>query len=231
MIVGGVDFNGILQLNGPKRGLFCHFLAHQIGRVDQVESFAFNNLNGDGGFTIKAGRTGAVCKGQTNIGDIAEGHNPVTIGFDRQIENVDRRIKGGGDLDRKVGIFRVNRACWDQLVVVDHDTNQLAGRHIIRFQLQRIDEHFQHLFSVPGQPGAQNRFETFNPILKILRNLQKRALWHGSRQGNDDDRKFREVKLADRISVAALGKFCLRIAHAIAYIGNDFGLIPTKFKL
>ena len=84
---------------------------------------------------------------------------------------------------------------------------------------------------MPGQACAQNRFKTFNPILKILRDLQKGTLGHGSRQGNDDDREFREVKLTDGIGVAAFGKFCLRIAHAVAHIGNDFGLIPPKFEL
>ena len=99
MIVGGADFNGILQLNGPKCGLFRHFLAHQIGRINQVEPFALHNLNGDGGFTIKSGRTRAVCEGQADIGDIAEGYNTVAIDFDWQSVNVHRRIKGGGDLD------------------------------------------------------------------------------------------------------------------------------------
>ena len=115
--------NGILQLNGPKRGLFCHFLAHQIGRVDQVESLTLHHLNGNCGVAIKTGRTCAVCEGQPDVGDIAEGHNPVTIDFDRQVVNVDRRVKGGGDLDRKVGIFRINCAGGDQLIVIDHHAN------------------------------------------------------------------------------------------------------------
>ena len=108
LIVGGVYINGILQLYGPKRSLFSHFRAHQIGRVDQVESLALYDLNGNCGVAIKTGRTCAVCEGQTDVGDIAEGHNPVTIDLDWQVVNVDRRIKGGGDLNRKVGIFRIN---------------------------------------------------------------------------------------------------------------------------
>ena len=84
---------------------------------------------------------------------------------------------------------------------------------------------------MPGQPGAQNWFKPFNPILKILRNLQQCALRYGSRQGDDDDRKFGEVKLTDRIGIAAIGEFGLRIAHAVAHIGDDFGLIPPKLKL
>ena len=127
--------NGILQLDGPKRSLFCHFFADKICRVNQVEAFALYDLNGDGGFAIKAGRAGAIGEGQPNVGDIAEGHNPVTIYLDGQSVNVDRRVKGRGDLNRKVGTFCVNRAGGDQLVVVDHHPNQFARRHIIRLQL------------------------------------------------------------------------------------------------
>ena len=127
--------DGILQLDGPKRSLFCHFVANQIGRVNQVEAFALDDLNGDGRFSIEAGRAGAIGEGQANICDIAEGHNPVTIDLDRQSVNVDRRIKGRGYLNRKVGVFCVNRAGGDQLVVVDHHANQFARRHIIGLQL------------------------------------------------------------------------------------------------
>ena len=66
---------------GQSAVCFTTLLAHQIGRVNQVEPFTLHNLNGDGGFAIKSGRSCAVCEGQADIGDIAEGHNTVAIDF------------------------------------------------------------------------------------------------------------------------------------------------------
>ena len=125
--------------------------AHLLGGADQVEAAPFDNLHGHGFFAVVARSPGPILERQTNVGQIAKGHDTVAIHLHRQAVDVALVIKAGRDLDRKRAIGRFNFTRRDQLVVVDHNLDQLCRSDVIGLKPQRIDDHLDHLVALAGQ--------------------------------------------------------------------------------
>ena len=117
------------------------------------------------------------------------------------------------------------------MVVVDHHVDQFGGRYIVGFKAQRIDRHLEHLVTTTGDPCLENGFEGFEAVLKIVGDLGHRAFGDIAAQVDDDDRKFREIDLVDRVFFKARRKLGLGRVHCISHVGDCLGFIPAEIEL
>ncbi len=208
-----------------------NLVLHQRHGVDDVEALALDHLQGDRRLSVEARGRGAVLEGQVDRGQIAQCHHPVAIHLHGQVIDVARIVEGGRDLDGEGAGFGLDLARRDELVVVAHDIDQLARRDVVAFKPQGIDHHFQHLVAIAGNACLEDRVEPFEAVLQVLGDLHHRALGHGARHVDDDDRKLGEVDLVDRILLGAAGELRLRVRHRVAHIGHDLGLVPAELEL
>ena len=158
--------NGGAQVVWPILCLGLDQFAHLGCGVDQVEPFAFDDLQRNGGFAVKTGHTFAVLERQFNVGQITQCHHAVTIGFDRQTIDILGFIKAGRDFHGKTALRAVHFARGNQLVVVAHHIDQFARGHIIGFQPQGIDGDFDHFFAVAGDRRLKHGIHAFDFFLQ-----------------------------------------------------------------
>ena len=111
-----------------------------------------------------------------------------------------------------------------------HHVDQLGRGDIIGLQPQRIDQDLQHFVAMPGQTRLQDCIKPFQTLLQILGHPQQRAFGQCTGQIDDDDREFGEVDLVYGILVESVWKIGFGIAHLVAYIGQDLGLVPAEFE-
>ena len=69
-----------------------HFL-HDGGRVDQVEPFAFDHLQGHCVLAVETGSAFAVFKRQVDLGQIAQGDHTVAVRLDWQVVDIARFVE------------------------------------------------------------------------------------------------------------------------------------------
>ena len=110
-------------------------------------------MQSNGRFAVETGRARAILECQSDVRQIAQGHNAVAIDLDRQVVDIALIIKRRWDLDGERAGCGFNFARGDQLVVVDHNADQLVGGDVVGFEAQGIDHNLEHLVAVPGQSG------------------------------------------------------------------------------
>ena len=220
-----------MQALGPLTGFLGHNLLDQCGRVDQVEALALDHLQGDRVVAVEARGGLAILKRQIDLRQIAQRHHPVAIGLDRQIVDIAHGVEGRRDLDRKGALIRLDLARGNQLVVVLHNTDQLACGDVIGLKPQGIDRDLDHLVPAADERGFQNRIKRLQIILQLVGIAGNCTLRHRAGQVHDDDGEFGKVELVDRILFEAAGKFGLGLVHRVAHIGEDLGLVPAELEL
>ena len=159
---------------------FDHF-AHGGCRVDQVETFAFHDLQRHGCFAVKTCGSFAIFKGQFDFRQIAQCDHTIPICFDGQVINILHLIKAGWDFHRKCALCAVDFARGDQLVVVAHNIDQFACSDVIAFKSQGVDCDLDHFIALAGNRGLKHRIHAFDLFLQILGNLGHRAFRNLSR--------------------------------------------------
>ena len=219
-----------MKFHRPAFTRFGDDLFHSCGRVDQVETFAFHDLQGHGGFAVKAGGALAVFKGQIDFGQIAKGDNAVAVGFDGQGIDIARLIKGGRDFDAESALRSFDFTGCDQLVVVLHNADQFGGSDVVGFQTQWVDQNLKHLVTVARDPCFENGIERFDVVLQLLCDLRHRPFRHRASQVDDDDWKFGKVDFVDRVLVCAGREFAFGCVHSVAYVSQNFGFVPSEFE-
>ena len=110
------------------------------------------------------------------------------------------------------------------------DVDQLTCCDVVGFQLERIDDDFNHLGALSGQRCLKHTFDAFNGFLQILGHLDKRAFGDIARQVNDDDRELGKVDFVDGIIIGPVGEFAFDRVHRVANVGHGFGLVPTEIE-
>ena len=231
LVIRCADLHDGAQFFRPARLGFGDRFANQRRGVDEVETFALDDLKRHGAFAVEPCGALAILKGEIDLGQIAKGHNAVAIGFDRKAVHIIRPVKGRRDLDRKRALFGLDLARRDEKVVVLHNVDQFAGRHVVGFKAQRVDDHFEHLVAVARNSGLKHRVHAFQIVLQILCYARHGAFRHRTGEVHNDDRKLREVDFIDGILLGPVWKIGLCFVHRVTNIGHDRRLVPAEFKL
>ncbi len=230
LVVGEPHLNRVLQVFGPFGLRVAHQFLHRRDGIDEVEALALDHLKGDRALPVEPRGARPVLERQPDFGEVAQRHHPVTVHLDRQAIDVLHVVERGRDLDRRRAGVRGDLARRDQLVVVGHDLNQLARRHVVGFELQGVDQDLHHLVPRAGELGFEHGLDPFHRVLHFAGEADQRAFRHRAGEVDDDDGEFREVDLVDRILVGPVGELGLGGIHRVAHIGDDLGAVPSEFE-
>ncbi len=154
-------------------------------------------MQGHSCFAVVAGGAFAVFKRQSDCCKIAERDDTVAFGFDRQVVDVARLVKGRWDFDGKGALLRLNRTCGDQQIVLRDHVDQLGCGDVVGLKPQRVDHDLEHFVALSRERGLKYSVDAFEPVLQIFGNVDQRAFRQFARQVHDDDRKFGKVDLVN----------------------------------
>ena len=178
---------------------------------------------------VDPGVSRRVLEGAAHAGDVAQAHDAVALGADRQVQQVVGLVEQARHLDGEVAAPGVERAGRHQPVVAGDGLEQLDLGDAVALQAHQIDDDLQQLLPLAGDVDLQHPGQALDLLLQIPGDGEQRAFWQLPRQRHRQHGKEGDVDLVHRRLVAVLGQLGLGLVDLFADV--DQGLVGIEAGL
>ena len=215
----------------PVAAFLLHQRAHVGDGVDDVGADPLGNFEHDGGLAVHPRETGGVLEGAPRDADVSEGEHSIAARLDRHFEYVFRLLEEPGHLHREAPLPGVQCARGHELVVACDGAQQRARSLVEALQAPRVDEHFEHVFPVPGNVRLQHSGKPLQLVAQAPGEADQHPLGDVAVEGHHDDRKERHVDLVHRGLLGIAGELVLGDIHLFAHVIQGLVGIEARLEL
>ena len=122
---------------------------------------------------VDAGEALRVLEGAPHVADVAQPHDPVALGLDRQVEHVLGGLEHARHLDREAALAGVERTRGDQPVVARRrPPASSSAREAVALDQQRVDDDLEQLLALAGDLDLEHVGKALDPVLEVARELR-----------------------------------------------------------